>query len=140
MSGLKVGKFIGPGESCVEERLGVLGPEQADVWWGIPDNHDSKERVAKELIGRLERDAFPFLARLETRDALLKEMLGPSGKTLRARIDAAIILAVRGQLKEAREVLTAHREGHIREGGHSAHLGYLENLAAKLGIDGWKGT
>jgi hypothetical protein len=102
------------------------------------------ESKVDELRGRLERDAFPFLALFETRDALLEEMLNPSSDSPflrnRGRVTCAIILAARGQLKDARDLLAAHRKDHIQGRGYPGHLKYLEELAVKLGIQGFEAS
>ncbi|MGC1416167.1 MAG: DUF4304 domain-containing protein [Candidatus Acidiferrum sp.] len=137
-------KFIAEFDCCIRERLGMLAPERADIWWKIRGDDEESERLVDELRRRLERDAFPFLARLETRDALKEELLKPPENSLfpinRGRIICAIILAARGQLKDARDLLVAHRAEHIRDRGHPGHLKYLEELAVKLGIEGFEAS
>jgi len=137
-------KFIAEFNCCVDERLGMLAPEHADIWWNIPRDDKMSEILLEELRGRLESDAFPFLARFETRDALLEEVLNPSGNPQllgnRGRVICAIILAARGQVEDARDLLVAHREDHIRGSGHPGHLKYLDELAVKLGMKGFEAS
>jgi hypothetical protein len=137
-SGGKEPKFVAEYYCCVRERLGRLGPERVDIWWETQNDTDQVEEVVDEIRQRLEMDGFPFLARFETRDALLKEFLNeaPTANyaSPRSRVVCAIVLAARDQRSEARDLLVAHRATHIRERGHPAHLNYLEDLAVKLGL------
>jgi hypothetical protein len=143
-SGGKEPKFVAEYYCCVRERLGTLGPERVDIWWELKKEPDSVEEVVNEIRQRLEVDAFPFLARFETREALLSELLsGPSTasyRSPRSRVDCAIILAARGQRSEAHDLLAAHRAAHIRERGHPGHLKYLEDLAVELGLENLETT
>lgn len=127
-------KFVMEYDCCVRERLGVLGPEHTDIWWDLQGDSKFVKSLGDELRGRLENDALPFLARFETRDALVKELLDPAAERPGGKVCCAIILAARGQLKEARDMLVAHKDEHIRSGGHPSHLEYLKELAAKLGV------
>jgi hypothetical protein len=144
VSGEKEPKFVAEYCCCVRERLGLLGPEHVNVWWELHNDDDSAEEVVDEIRQRLEADAFPFLARFETRDALLKELLDDApakgNRSPRSRIVCAIVLAARGQRSEARSLLIAHRATHIREGGHPGHLKYIDDLAVKLGLDSLETT
>jgi hypothetical protein len=137
-------KFIAEYNCCVRERLGMLAPERADTWWSIQGDDKRSQSLVNELLRRLDRDAFPFLALFETRDALLGEVLKPSRESPllrnRGRVICAIILAARGQLKDARDLLVAHREDHIQERGYPGHLKYLKELAVKLGIEGFEAS
>lgn len=128
-------KFVGESYCCIRERLGSLGPEHVDIWWNLQRDNKLVESLGDELRSRIENDAFPFLARFETRDALLKELLDPAAKQPRARVDCAIILAARGQVKEARDILAELKEQHIREARHASQLKYLDELASKLKME-----
>lgn len=128
-------KFVAESYCCIRERLGSLGPEHTDIWWDLQRDNKLFESLGDELRSRLENDAFPFLSRFETRDALLKELLDPIAKQPGARAYCAIILAARGQVQEARHILVALKDEHIREGGPASKLKYLDELASKLGVE-----
>lgn len=127
--------FVAESYCCIRERLGSLGSERADIWWDLQRDDKLAESLGDELRSRIENDAFPFLARFETRDALLKELLDPAAKQPGARANCAIILAARGQVKEARDILVALKNEHIREARHASQLKYLDELALKLGVE-----
>jgi Domain of unknown function (DUF4304) len=135
----EVARYHGGGEArsyvqeyhcCVRARLGELGPEHADVWWEIL----SDGALADEMRLRLDRDALPFLARFQSRDAILREWGGAgstaSGSAGPPRIHCAIILAVRGRMEDAR-MLLAEQARETRNPGHPA---YVRALAEKLGV------
>lgn len=63
--------FVHEYDCWVRERLGNLGPEHQDIWWDLEVVHEQ----AAEVFHRLERDAFPFLAQFETRDAILQQWM-----------------------------------------------------------------
>jgi hypothetical protein len=58
--------FIHEYDGWVRERLGILGPERQDLWWDLKAVH--------EQAG----DALPFLAKFETRDAILNPWMQES--------------------------------------------------------------
>jgi Domain of unknown function (DUF4304) len=105
--------FIHEYDGWVRERLGILGPERQDLWWDLK----AVPEQAAEVFRRIERDALPFLAKFETRDAILNPWMQES--TLEEDIDfsrftrsrqnlaCAIILAVRGRRHEAKSLLRA---------------------------------
>lgn len=121
--------FIPEHNCCLRARLGRLGPERVDLWWNITVDGE----IADEIARRLERDAFPFLARFESRDAILAELrpvADPFYVGTPPRIICAIILASRGQRAEARELL-ALQVVETRNPGHPA---YVRKLADRLGV------
>ena len=124
-----VRSFIHEYDCCIRQRLGALGPGQEDIWWDLAAPY---ERTAAEVFGRIENDAFPFLAQFETRDAILKRWtLGtpnPYTGGNPPRIVCAIILAVRGRQDEARSFLT---EQALEHRDHP-HFAYVCDLADKL--------
>lgn len=70
------------------------------------------------------------------RDAIVAEWVAFSeatGSIGSARVDAAILHAARGELREAHALLRAPLR--CREGTFSAYAAYLDALAARLGLD-----
>ena len=115
-------------ECCVRARLGELGPEGQDVWWGI----SAEDALADELRERLARDGLPFLRRFSTRDAILQEWLTVTENQFLdvPPIVCAIILAERGDHERANELLMAHAKRV--DGRHPAHAAYVRRLAEEL--------
>ncbi len=100
--------FVHEYDCFIRRRLGALGPEHRDIWWNL----DSVHEQAAEVFQRVERDALPFLAQFETRDAILQLWMREDAslsslERQRQRIACAIILAIRGQGEEARSILSA---------------------------------
>ena len=129
MFGFEKRSFIQEVDCCVRRRPGNLGPDQRDVWW----HAQADKQVFDDLHQRWERDVLPFLARFETLDATLKElmpMLETSAPGGPPRIVCAIILGTRGRLDEARKLLTSQ----IREAAKPEHTPYVLGLATKLGL------
>lgn len=132
--GYRTRDFVREYGCCVRARLGQLGPEHEDRWWEIRDD----EQIAAELELRLEQDAFPFLARFESRDMLLNEFSQMIDEGVPGfvgggppRIICAIILAARGQHKDARELLA----DQVRNSQtHPGHAEYVRTLTGKLGL------
>jgi hypothetical protein len=123
------GSFVHEGECCLRERLGILGPEHIDLWWAARVDEDT----LADLRLRLERDAIAFLARFETRDEILVELMGRRenyGSGGAPRIVSAIILANRGQIDEARKLL----ETQVVSVAEPRHTEYVIGLAAKMGL------
>lgn len=114
-------------ECCVRMRLGHLGGELADRWWDLPGSQGTET----DLRRRFETDAFPFLARLESRDLLLREFeANPSIGGPGSRITRAIMLAARGQTEPARNLLSAQ----IRGTSNMKHIEYVQRLAEQIGL------
>ena len=100
-------------DGWVRERLGILGPERQDFWWDLKAVHEQ----AAEVFRRIERDALPFLAKFETRDAILNPWMQEStleedtdlSRFTRSRqnLACAMILAVLGRRHEAKPLLRA---------------------------------
>jgi hypothetical protein len=114
---------------CIRSRLGELGTEQTDVWWSI----GQEKRVVEDLLPRIRHDAMFFFARYESRDLILKELTGQTenmGTGGPPRIICAIILASRGDVTSARELLSKQAK-ETRNPGHPA---YVRGLAEKLGL------
>jgi Domain of unknown function (DUF4304) len=122
------GAFIREHDCCVRARLGQLGPEHADLWWDL-------QRLAEtsfEIWLRLQRDAMPFFARFESRDAILSEWIhvAKSPYSNRPRIECAIILLKRGRTADAHALLVAQ----AREAQADSHKQYVCSLANELGL------
>jgi len=100
--------FVREYDCWIRERLGNLGPEHRDIWWDLDVVHEQ----AAEVFHRIERDALPFLAQFETRDAILHQWM-PGNTDLRPfersrqRIACAVILAIRGRRDEAKSIFDA---------------------------------
>lgn len=121
--------FIPEHFCCLRARLGKLGPEVADLWWDITDD----SQIIDQLTMRIERDALPFFARFQSRDAILAELRKENKASYVGtppRIICAIILARRGKKEEARELL-ASQALETRNPGHPT---YVRNLANRLEI------
>lgn len=124
--------FVHEYDCCIRQRLGNLGPERRDIWWDLEATKVHNQ--AAEVVRRLERDAFPFFAQFENRDAILnrwmQETTPPYTGGNPPRIVCAIILAIRGRRDEAQSLLAAQAREH-RNHPHSA---YVHALADKLGL------
>ena len=119
--------FVQEYKCCVRTRLRRLGPEQADIWWDIRQD----EAFVRELQERLERDAFPFFHRFETRDAILTELRSADNSPFvlaPTRVVCAIILAERGQVTDARTLLAEQ----VKETRNPRHPAYVRALAERL--------
>jgi len=122
--------FIAEPYCCVRVRLGDLGPEHKDLWWKTRAN----SRTVGELQLRLKRDAIPFLARLESRNALLEELgkiVETYGPGAPPRVISAIILAHCGQKEAAMQNLTTQ----ARKAARPDHTEFLKRLANRLGLE-----
>jgi hypothetical protein len=123
--------FVHEYDWWVRKRLGSLGPEHMDIWWDLESQH----KQAAEVLCRIERDAFPFLAQFETRDAILHHWmqenasLNPFDRS-RQRIACAIIQATRGQKNEAKTILSVA----LRERADHPSAKMLRGLFEKLGL------
>jgi hypothetical protein len=128
VGGGEAGAFVQEHDCCVRARLGQLGPERADVWWDL----GNVATAFSEIWLRVQRDALPFFARFESRDAILSEWmhLAKSPYSNRPRIDCAIILSKRGQTADARALLIAQ----AREAQAEAHKQYVCSIANQLGL------
>jgi hypothetical protein len=109
---------------CIRMRLGQLGGK-SDVWWSLPGN----KATIQDIQVRIERDAFPFLARCENRDGVLQELALGTG-TLTPRISRAIILAHRGEFDDARELL----RNQINATPSAKHCEYVQQIAERLNL------
>jgi Domain of unknown function (DUF4304) len=117
--------FVQEVECCIRMRLGHMGGESADRWWDLP----ADEKTAADLRKRLERDAFPLLAQLQTRDSILNWLSQPKGYAGPARLTCAIICAHRGEKERATELLAAQVRG-----ASPGHAKYVRSLAGRLGL------
>jgi hypothetical protein len=114
---------------CIRTRLGELGSGQTDIWWSI--GHEKK--VIEDLLPRIRCDAMFFFSRYESRDLILHELTGRTenmGAGGPPRIICAIILASRGDVNAARQLLSDQAK-ETRNPGHPA---YVRGLAQKLGL------
>jgi hypothetical protein len=115
--------------AAVRKRLGALGPERSDLWWSVR----SEKKTVAEVRLRLDRDAFPWFRRFETRDSLLQELekaeetWGTGGPP---RIICAILLAHRGQTEKTRENLILQ----ARKRTDTKHTEHVQALADRLGL------
>ena len=110
-------------DCCIRVRLAQLSGE-SDVWWKLP----AGERAIANLHLRFERDAFPYLSRLQDRDSVLLEL--DRGSSIAPRIYRAIILAARGELDCASELL----KEQMKSSNSAKHSEYLRELAKRLGL------
>jgi hypothetical protein len=110
-------------DCCIRVRLAQLSGE-SDLWWKLP----AGERTIANLHLRFERDAFPYLSRLQDRDSVLQEL--DRGGSFAPRIPRAIILAARGELDSARDLL---RE-QMKSSNSLKHSEYVRELANRLGL------
>jgi hypothetical protein len=119
-------------DCCIRSRIGTLAPEGRDIWWQIRADRE----LVEDLWKRLDRDAFPFFKRFETRDAILEELLPATRPrhigSYPPRIVCAIILAKRGVMADARALLAAQAE----ETAHPQHSSYVKELAERMGLGG----
>jgi Domain of unknown function (DUF4304) len=122
-------EFVPEIDCCIRRRIGALAPQEVDVWWLIKADPET-QAVLKQ---HLERDVLPFLAKFETRNALLSELRrspeasAPGGPP---RVTCAIILASRGQAEEAGALLKEQSALAAKP----SHTEYLRQLARTLGI------
>jgi len=126
--------FIHEYDCRIREGLGFLGPEQQDIWWELED----VPRQAADVFHRIERDALPFLAKFESREAILAQWIpGRSTseetdfgrfKRSREQFACAIILLSQGRKDEAKSALRASLE-YQPDHPSSAHV---RNMLAKL--------
>ncbi len=108
--------FIHEYDCWVRERLGHLGPEGQDIWWEL----EAIPQQAADVFNRIERDALPFLAKFETREAILEQWMPDrsiAGETdfarftrSREKLACGVILATQGQCDEAKLCLRAALE------------------------------
>jgi len=127
--GAEAPPFVQEPTCCIRRRLGTLGPSHRDLWWTLPLG----DPEIADLKLRLEGDAFSFLARYETRDSMLQELWplkGNSGVGMPNRIVCAILLAHRGDMENAKKMLTAQ----IREVAKQGHSEYVQSLSERLGL------
>jgi hypothetical protein len=116
-------------ECSVRVRLGHLSGEPSDQWWDLP----ADANIKSELLLRLERDAFTFLARLGTRDSLVHEL--QSSPEIAAigeppRITCAIILAHQGEFHRARALLTSQ----VQSTRSAKHHEYVQQIAERIKV------
>jgi hypothetical protein len=129
--GTAAGSFVKDYSCCIRARLGQVGPDRKDLWWEL----DQASEITSEIWTRLERDGLPFLERFSTRDAILNDWMSSSDNFDffhgdPSRIVCAIILVKRGQLAEARKLLSAQ----ARETLNPGHPAYVRALAERLGV------
>ncbi len=120
---IKPRSFVQEVDCCLRTRLAQLSGI-SDLWWDLPAGGDT----ANELRLRFDRDAFPYLARHETRELVLRELELGRG-SLTPRIARAIILAHRGERGEAQALLRAQVEGAAK-----GHRDYVQQVAERLGL------
>lgn len=115
-------------ECCLRHRLGELAGDN-DLWWRLP----AAPETELDIRLRLQRDGLPFLARFGTRDEVLRELTsaGNPGSPI-PRITRAIILAARGDHREAESLL---RE-QIQSSDSTRHREYVQEISERLGLGG----
>jgi hypothetical protein len=126
--------YIHEYDCWIRERLGSLGPEQQDIWWALRE----VPQQAADVFHRIERDALPFLARFESREAILTQWTPGHviadetefGRFTRSREQLAcgIILAKRGRNDEAKSAFRAAIEYQPEHPSSSRVRRLLENL------------
>jgi uncharacterized protein DUF4304 len=134
----EVARHYGAGEAkswvqeyqcCVRARVGEASGAEQEIWWQAR----SDDAVIDDVRRRLELGGRPFLDRFSTREKVLAEWRDRS-ENLDAssppRIVMAIILAERGQMGRARELL-ARQALETRNPGHPD---YVRKLARELGV------
>jgi hypothetical protein len=117
---------------ALRARIGELMDPPHDHWWDLPG--DAAE-LGAELVRVMEARGLPFLQRFATRDAVVAEWIGFSEARVlmaTARTDVAILLAGRGETREARALL---QELRCREGTAASAVAWLDALAARLGLE-----
>ncbi len=119
--GLSPRAFIQEPYCCIRVRLAQLSGE-SDVWWKLP----ASQTTIDDIKGRIEQDALSFFARCENRYAVLQELERGTG-TLKPRISQAIILAHRGEVEKAKELLHAQAQSATAE-----HRDYVQQIAEHL--------
>ena len=132
--GGEAGSWIQEYNCCVRVRLGALVGEGKEVWWrAVPS-----QQVIAAVRNALQSEGLPFLERYDTRDKILSEWSGQSRSVAGGsppRIVLAVILAGRGQVEHARQLLSLQAR-ETRNPGHPAHV---RELAHKLGLRELKG-
>jgi len=127
--GGEAGKVAQDSHCCVRSHLGEVCPERADLWWLLSPS----DELVGEMCKRLEEHGLPFLARFESRDAILREWAdvvnNPSAGSP-PRIVRAIILVGRGRIDQARALLAAQAQETLNPG----HPAYVRELALRLGV------
>jgi hypothetical protein len=128
--GGEAGTIVQDYHCCVRARLGQVGPENAALWWPLSPT----DALRQEICDRLTNHALPFLAKFESRDAILREWAAADEDNQFAgsppRIVKAIILVERGLAEEARTLLAAQAQ-KTQNPGHPA---YVRALAQRLGV------
>jgi hypothetical protein len=123
--------FVHEYDCWIRARLGTVGPEHHDIWWDLESVHEQ----AAEVFHRIERDALPFLARFETRDAILQQWMQENSDVSkfdrsRQQTACAIIMAIRGRRGEARSILSAA----LRQLADHPSAQMVRGLFEKLGL------
>src|SRR5262245_59917125 len=88
---------------CVQARLGETPEGQNEIWW----HARADEAIVVDIRANLETSGFHFFNRFESRDRILAEWKSRSetmGASHPPRIVMAIILAERGERKQARDL------------------------------------
>ena len=110
-------------------RLGEAFGEKKDIWWHARND----AAIIHDLQRYLNDGGLPFLDKFSTRDKIILQWEGRSGNmgaSTTPRIVRAIILAERGQLEKARELLSEQ----VLETRNPRHPEYVRALAKRLGL------
>jgi hypothetical protein len=116
-------------QCCVRARLGEASGAEQEIWWQAR----SDAAVIDDVRRRLELGGLPFLDRFSTREKVLAEWRDRSenmGASSPPRIVMAIILAERGQMGRARELLARQALETLNPG----HPDYVRKLARELRV------
>jgi hypothetical protein len=134
--------LVGPKRGSVQEyhcqiraRLGHLDTPPKDTWWPLDERWTDS---GSQVLQRLQARGLPFLGRLASRDQIVSDWVALCDSRAldsAARVVVAIIEAARGRRTAAQELL----EEQYRRSEHTGHREYLEELAARLGLEGIAG-
>jgi hypothetical protein len=127
--GSEARSWVQDSRCCI--RLGLLEASGVTTrsWWRA----EYDDTIIDDVVACLHQYGLPFLDRFSSRDKILREWNGksenlPEGCT--PRIVLAIILAERGKIDAARELLAKQ----VLETLHPGHPAYVRQLAMDLGL------
>jgi hypothetical protein len=117
-------------DCAVQRRIGSLVGEGKEIWW----HARAETSVISDVKRALEQAAFAFFESFGTRDLILHnftERIARLGASRPPRIVKAIILAKRGEMDKARDLLAEQ----VHETLNPGHPEYVRKLARSLGIE-----
>ncbi len=127
-NGGKPKSWIQEYDCCVRSRLGEAGGK--DSWWPAT----ASDTLTTDLIDSLKTDGFGFLGRYASRDSIIQTWDGRTenlGASSPPRIVLAIILARRGELEQAKQLLNEQISVTKKNG----HREFVQTLAGRLGLE-----